>query len=191
MATKRTHSLTQQEILAAALSIVDAEGLDSLSMRRLARALGVEAMTLYHHFPNKEAILDGVGELVISGMTLAEPLPTNWMEVLVEICDAFRRALDAHPNAIPILMSRPLNPPSDAAVTPVGVLAGAGFEPAEMVEMYQMLMSLTFGHAIVSAATPAPGVPNDAAFPPAPMDYAAFRRAVRILIAGYAADARG
>jgi len=190
MVSKRTHTLTREEILSAALSIVDTEGLDALSMRRLARDLGVEAMTLYHHFPNKEAILDGVGELVIADMALAEPLPEDWMELLVEMCVAFRRALGSHPNAIPILMSRPLNPPSGAAVTPASVLTSAGFDPDQMVEMYQALMALTFGHAIVSNVTPAAGVSPDAPFPPAVSDDAAFKRAVRILIAGYAAETR-
>lgn len=185
MAPKRTNPLTRDEILSSALKIIDAEGLDALSMRRLARELGVEAMTLYHHFPNKDAILDGVGELVLAGMTLPDPIPEDWMDLLVEMCVSFRRALGEHPNAIPVLMTRPLNPPKGATVTPVSVLAGAGFNPEELVEMYQTLMALTFGHAVVSSA--AADVTGSV---PAHLgaDDRAFRRAVRILIAGYVAQ---
>lgn len=55
-------TLTRDRVLAAAMEIADAAGLDGLTMRRLAEDLGVEAMSLYHHFPNKGAILDGLLE---------------------------------------------------------------------------------------------------------------------------------
>lgn len=183
MAAPRTHSLTRDEILTKALEIVDTEGLDALTMRHLARGLGVEAMTLYHHFPNKEAILDGVAEAVIAGMRLPEPLPEDWMDILVSLCMGFRNALSEHPNVIPVLMTRPMSPPADAAVTPATVLLSAGFEPERMLEMYHSLMALTFGHAVISATAATGGSPlatgDDA-----------FRHAVRILIAGYAEEER-
>lgn len=183
MATKRTHTLTPAEILARALEIVDAEGLEKLTMRRLARELGVEAMTLYHHFPNKEAILDGVAEAILNEMTLPEPIPEDWMDLLVSMCLAFRRTLARHPNALPVLMARPLNPPEGATVTPVGVLQDQGFDPVDMIEMYQALMALTFGHAVVSAVSPSPS----RAFSLASGDEG-FARAIRILIEGYASQ---
>lgn len=58
--------LTRQAVLEAALRLVDQEGLKALSMRRLGAELGVEAMTLYHHVPNKTALLDGMIEQVVA-----------------------------------------------------------------------------------------------------------------------------
>ena len=58
--------LTKDKIIEKALEVLDADGVDGLSMRRLGEALGVEAMALYHYFPNKDAILDGVLERIIA-----------------------------------------------------------------------------------------------------------------------------
>ena len=57
---KRTKPLTKDELFDTALAIADADGLEALTMRRLASEVGVEAASLYHHIPNKEALLDGV-----------------------------------------------------------------------------------------------------------------------------------
>ena len=58
--------LTRERVVAAALGIVDREGLDALTMRALGRTLGVDPMAVYHHLPNKAAILDAVAEAVIA-----------------------------------------------------------------------------------------------------------------------------
>ncbi|QPE04243.1 TetR family transcriptional regulator [Microbacterium schleiferi] len=62
--------LTRQSILAAALELVDADGLDALTMRSLGARLGVEAMSLYHHLPSKQAVIDGIVDLVWAEVTL-------------------------------------------------------------------------------------------------------------------------
>ena len=61
--------LTRERVLSVALQLVDDEGLDALTMRKLAAALGVEAMTLYHYLPNKAALLDGLVESVLDEPT--------------------------------------------------------------------------------------------------------------------------
>src|ERR687897_687258 len=58
--------LSRERVLRAAVSLADAGGIESLTMRRLAEALGVEAMSLYYHVANKEAILDGVVDIIMS-----------------------------------------------------------------------------------------------------------------------------
>ena len=75
MPAGRSEPLSREEIVDAALAIVDAEGLEALTMRRLGAALGVEAMTLYYHVPNKEALLDLTVERMRSEMRLPDPLP--------------------------------------------------------------------------------------------------------------------
>ncbi|MEM9491478.1 MAG: TetR family transcriptional regulator, partial [Myxococcota bacterium] len=61
----RPPKISREQVLRAALEVVDAEGLGALSMRRIGQQLDVEAMALYRHVPNKEAVLDGVHEAVL------------------------------------------------------------------------------------------------------------------------------
>jgi len=77
---KRTTPLTKDELFAAALTIADTEGLEALSMRRLAAEVGVEAASLYHHLPNKDALLDGILVRMRSEMRLPDPLPQDWKD---------------------------------------------------------------------------------------------------------------
>lgn len=72
---RRDQPLTRAELLDAALRIVDTEGLPALTMRRLGDAVGVEAMSLYNHVPNKEALLDLTVERMRSEARLPDPMP--------------------------------------------------------------------------------------------------------------------
>lgn len=104
MARKR--KITRDTMLAAALGIVDREGLGALSMRRLGEELGVEAMSLYRHVANKAALLDGVHEAVLAGV--AQPRRTDdWVEDCRWLARSFRRTLRAHPNTLPLFATRP------------------------------------------------------------------------------------
>ena len=108
MAPKRTAPLTRDEIFAAALAIVDGKGYEALSMRRLAGTLGVEAMSLYHHVRNKQALLAGVVELSLRAQAPSPPRPaTPWQNVVVAMVVAFRRTLVAHPNVLPLMAAHP------------------------------------------------------------------------------------
>jgi len=114
--------------IARPLSRPEVDGAEGLSMRKLAGTLGVEAMTLYHHFPNKDAILDGVVARVCAEMRMPEPLPEGWMALTEEMFVAFRRALVEHPNTITLLARRPLNTPdaADFVEAPLSALAMSG-----------------------------------------------------------------
>ncbi|GAA2042289.1 TetR/AcrR family transcriptional regulator C-terminal domain-containing protein [Agromyces tropicus] len=109
--TERT-PLTRERVLLAAMGIADRDGLDALTMRALAEALGVEAMSIYHHLPNKDAILDGLVELVfveiegeVDGFgTTADA--TTWSPALRERILGARRVLLRHPWAPPVMESR-------------------------------------------------------------------------------------
>jgi AcrR family transcriptional regulator len=90
------HALTRRRILDTALQLVDSEGLRALSMRRLGAALGVEAMSLYHHFPSKGELLDGLVATVLSEVPLPEATPTGWEDAVRYGFGAFRRIL-RHP----------------------------------------------------------------------------------------------
>ena len=121
--------LNRDRVLQAALALADDGGVEALSMRRLGQALGVEAMSLYKHVEDKEAILDGIADLVTEEMEVPSPdLP--WREAIRRSAISAHEALRRHPWAGSVLESR-LNPgPArlrylDAMV---GTLLGAGFD---------------------------------------------------------------
>jgi AcrR family transcriptional regulator len=91
--------------VAGALALIEREGLDGFSTRKLGAALGVEAMALYHHFPSKTELLDALAEHLILTITLPpETLP--WRDWMREVATAYRRMGLKHPNAFPLLVTR-------------------------------------------------------------------------------------
>jgi AcrR family transcriptional regulator len=96
--------LTREAVVEAAVAMADAEGLDRLSMRRLGERLGVEAMSLYHHVPNKTALLDAMVDQVFAEM--AVPQGDDWRAGLRERAVAQRAALLRHGWALAVMESR-------------------------------------------------------------------------------------
>jgi TetR/AcrR family transcriptional regulator, tetracycline repressor protein len=126
--------LSREGIVTTALRLVDREGLQALSMRRLGAALGVDPMAVYYHLPNKEALLDAIVEAVMAeiDLTLDDPLETPETRILVA-ARAYRDAMLAHRNALPIVLAR--GPATEVALRPVelllGVLRAAGLPPEQ------------------------------------------------------------
>ncbi|HEU5432754.1 MAG TPA: TetR/AcrR family transcriptional regulator C-terminal domain-containing protein [Thermomicrobiales bacterium] len=98
--------LTSERIIDAALRIIDDEGLRALTMRRLGQALGVEAMSLYHHLPGKAAVLSGVAEALLSGLRLEATNGGSWQDRMRQLARAYRGVAHAHPNAFPLIVMR-------------------------------------------------------------------------------------
>lgn len=157
-APAQREALTRQRILGAALEIVDRSGLDAVSMRRVAEALGVEAMSLYNHVDSKAALLDGVFERVLAGLPPPRKSAT-WAHALRHRARALRAALRAHPNALPLFASRPaVTPASLAHVEAVlADLARAGFTPDDALSALQVLVAYVVGHTVSSHAPRPPG----------------------------------
>lgn len=91
--------LTRQRIVEAALRLMDAEGLEAVTMRRIGRELGVEAMSLYNHVEDKEDMLDGVCELVMSEFEFPEPAG-DWAESCRRAARSWRQLLKDHPDVM-------------------------------------------------------------------------------------------
>jgi AcrR family transcriptional regulator len=106
-------------VLAAALEIIDRDGADALSMRRLARALDRDPMILYRHAPNKAALLDGVAETVLARLRVDSADP-DWAGQLREVARRFRALALAHPHVVPLIVTRPLATP--LGLRPAGTL---------------------------------------------------------------------
>jgi AcrR family transcriptional regulator len=97
--------LSRDRVLSAALRLADKSGLESLSMRNLAQALKVEAMSLYNHVPNKEAILDGLVELVVSEIDVPA-LGGDWKATMRQRARTAHAVLMRHPWATMLFVSR-------------------------------------------------------------------------------------
>src|ERR671915_846913 len=106
MAVAGRRPLSRRRVLEAAVRFADREGLGSLTMRRLGAELGVEAMSLYNHVPNKGALLNGMVEVLLGEVEIP-PRGEEWDERIREGYRAFRRLAHEHPNVFPLLVDRP------------------------------------------------------------------------------------
>ncbi|MFD9663478.1 TetR/AcrR family transcriptional regulator C-terminal domain-containing protein [Rhodococcus sp. NPDC059968] len=147
--------LTTEQVLATALEIVDHEGVDALSMRRLAQALERDAMSLYRYAKNKAALLDGVVELVLRELVI-DPDAQDWTQELRLLAHRYRGLALAHPNVVPLLVTRPLSTP--LGLRPLGtlrpledfleLLIRAGFTPPNALRSYRLFFGFLQGHIL-------------------------------------------
>jgi TetR/AcrR family tetracycline transcriptional repressor len=139
-------SLSAEVIFEAALRLVDEEGLETLTMRRLASDLRVATMSLYSHVPNKDQLLLGIVNLATSEITLPEPGTPPW-EALRSITREFRRVALRHPNLVPLIARRP--PTGSQGLytleAALDALRRAGFEPAQAARAYRVSASFAIG----------------------------------------------
>jgi AcrR family transcriptional regulator len=154
MAALRT-PLTRERVLQAAVALADREGVVSLSMRRLAKELGVEAMSLYHHVPGKQALLDGMVDLVFGEIELPAA-DGDWKAAMRRRAVSAREVLARHPWAISLMESRrtpgPANLRHHDAV--LGCLRRAGFPVALTAHAYSILDAYIYGFALQEASLP-------------------------------------
>ncbi|MGH3585522.1 MAG: TetR/AcrR family transcriptional regulator C-terminal domain-containing protein [Pseudonocardia sp.] len=140
--------LTRREVVAAALELVDAEGVDTLTMRKLADRIGVYPTAVYWHAGNKASLLAAVAELVLSGVELP-PVQDGppWEEWLRSMARAARAALHAHPNITPVLASQLQVTTSSfpLAESVLAVLHGAGFTGERLTGAFNTVIGFVFG----------------------------------------------
>ena len=98
--------LSQEAIRVAALRLIDDEGLDAFSTRKLGAALGCEAMAIYWYYPSKEALLDAVVDLLMEGVAGAVTESGDWLATMRAVAHAYRRVAHDHPRAFPLLATR-------------------------------------------------------------------------------------
>src|SRR6185437_5148073 len=138
--------LNRSMILQTALRIVDRDGVDGLSMRRLSEVVGRDPVVLYRHVPNKAALLDGVAEMVLAQLSV-DSTDSDWAGQLRTVARDFRQLALTHPNVVPLLVTRPLATPlgqrPPGMLRPLeGVLAlltSAGFTGEEALHIYRVL----------------------------------------------------
>jgi AcrR family transcriptional regulator len=105
---KTTPELSQDRIATAALELIDQDGLEEFSTRKLGRALGCEAMAIYWYFPSKDALLDAVVDKLMSGVgaLIAERKSDDWIGTMRSLAHAYRQVGHDHPKAFPLLATR-------------------------------------------------------------------------------------
>ena len=156
--SRKREALSRERILQAALLIVDGEGLEAISMRRVGEALGVEAMSLYNHVASKAAILDGIFETILDELPAPEKT-SSWREALRDRALGLRAVLMAHPKALPLFATRPaVTPASIAHLEAVfEVLRGAGFSAKDALGVLHVISAYVIGHTLAAFAPAAPG----------------------------------
>jgi len=141
--------LSRERVLRAAIALADGAGMSSLSMRNLARDLGVEAMSLYNHVANKSDLLDGIVDLVI-GEIEAPSLTIDWKDAMRRRATSAHDVLQRHPWATQLIVSRVnIGPASLRYVeATLGCLRGAGFSFALADRAWNAIDSHVYGFTL-------------------------------------------
>lgn len=177
----RRQRLSRPLVVAAALELIDTEGLGALSMRRVGQALGVEAMSLYGYVANREALLDAVVDSVIDELW-ADPEvqfqpEDGWRDYLTRLAQGVRRFAVAHPRAFPLVATRPpkapfVRPPLrslrwvEAFLT---ALRHKGFTDEAVLYAYRGFTSFLLGHLLLEAGAQSAEDPAVDALPAEPL----------------------
>ncbi|WP_327150106.1 TetR/AcrR family transcriptional regulator C-terminal domain-containing protein [Nocardia sp. NBC_01329] len=151
----RDSPVTRAAVLNAALGIVDRDGVDGLSMRRLAEAVGRDPMVIYRHVPNKAAVLDGVAEVVFAELSV-DAAASDWVAEMRRVAREFRRVALAHPRVVPLLVTRPLATPLGqrpaVVVRPLedmlALLTRVGYTEVDALHIYRALFGFLYGHVL-------------------------------------------
>ncbi len=159
--SSRREPLTKERIHLAALRIMDQEGLEAVTMRRIGKELGVEAMSLYNHVEDKEAILDGILERVMSEFEY--PTETGDWEADVRAgAEAWRRLMLAHPNVIALFAESKHPAASPDRLRPMewalDLLRRGGLSEEEVVYTFRAIGGYIMGSALNEVANPVPGM---------------------------------
>src|SRR5712692_1735823 len=154
MSSRRT-PLSTERIVAAAVELIDRGGLEALSMRHLGAALGVEAMSLYRHFPSKTALLGAVVGRLLAELLLPVPGSAPWQALFRALARDYRQLLLRHPNAIPLLATLQLSNPGalGAAGAVMALLRNAGFDARTSFHVLATAESYVIGFAYWEAGT--------------------------------------
>jgi AcrR family transcriptional regulator len=144
------NTLSRDRIVDTALELLDNEGLDALTMPKLARRLGVGTMSLYRHVADKDDLVNSVAERVLDAVAVPDGPPDDWERRVVGYLTALRQAALAHPSLSRILAERGLTvgPVFDQLEEAHAILRAAGFSELGAVRAFYTLFTYVFGFVI-------------------------------------------
>jgi AcrR family transcriptional regulator len=149
--TQTRSRLTPAQVASAALGLLDRDGIEALSMRRLAEKLGIGTMTLYGYFRSKDELLDAVVDAAVAER---EPFPFEgtWQEQIRRLMQGSRRNLGRHPGLVKVRAERPVLQPEALrfAETGMTILRRAGFGRADAARAFRLLFTFVFGYVSFS-----------------------------------------
>jgi TetR/AcrR family transcriptional regulator, tetracycline repressor protein len=139
-------TLSRSRVLKEALTLLDREGAERFSIRRLAEHLGVTPMAVYNHVSSKGDLFHGIADAVIEEIKYPSPAG-DWRKVIRSCFRALRRACLAHPGAVPLIESAEVLPPAvfQPMETTLTALQAAGFSPGDALRAYFLLTTFTLG----------------------------------------------
>jgi AcrR family transcriptional regulator len=147
---RRRDPISRDAIVAAAIKLLDAEGLGALSMRRIADELGTGAASLYWHVGSKDGLLDLVFDRVIGELQIPDPDPANWREQVKQIARAQREVSLRHPYIVRISIGRiPMGPNAlRYSERTLAILRAGGLPPRLAVQSSHLLISTVNGFTL-------------------------------------------
>jgi TetR/AcrR family transcriptional regulator, tetracycline repressor protein len=152
MARPKQPVLTRDKVVDAAIAVIGADGLESFSMPRLAKRLGVSAPSLYHHFGGKDELLAEVARSVATpDPPTGLPADAHWTDYLISMSVALRRKIVAHPHCAPLLVRfMPKDNMLDEYEQMCRFLAAAGVPSRLHVRIVDGMTALTIGAAFLN-----------------------------------------
>ena len=155
--------LSRRGIAEAALALVDEEGIEALSTRRLARRLGVEGPSLYNHVASRDDLLDEITALIVEEIDVTALDAADWRTALAELARSYRRAYARHPELIATIVRRPVR--TDAALAGYDrlfkLLLDDGWDGATAAAIVAAIDYLVLGSAIETFAAGFDRAPDD------------------------------
>jgi AcrR family transcriptional regulator len=150
--------LTRDGIVAAALALIDREGLDALSYRRLAEAIGCEAMSLYHYFPSKADLVDAVIDRVFGELQVPPP-GGDWLDRVRKAAWNYRAMALGHPKLYPLMAVHRLNTAVGVRKLDeiIGLFRAGGFDDATSAKLFREVGYYLTGAALDETAGYAEG----------------------------------
>jgi len=141
------------DVVAAALVVLEAEGLDGLTMRKVGARIGVQPGALYRHFPHKRALLEALADKLIEGVGAQLP-DGDWRQQLTAIAQRSRTALLSHRDAARVVAGTFVVEPNSVAVARAAVdaLVAAGLSPTRASWAVLVLLHYVLGHTIEEQA---------------------------------------
>ncbi|NMN99416.1 mycofactocin system transcriptional regulator MftR2 [Antrihabitans stalactiti] len=142
-------TLSEAEIVAAALRVVRVDGVDKLSMRRLSRELGVSPMAPYYYVADKSELLDLVATAALAGIRIPEPESGPWQVRLRALIDQIDEKLRKHPGLGDVLIEQMLKKQLTLIDAAMEILFDAGFSPRNVLTAYATIHTYLFGRSRV------------------------------------------